>query len=322
MTTCSIPWCQPWTKEGTALLEKAAGQGHACAMNVLGSIHSVRKEHEQAVAWYRKGVEVGLPKASSTSGPASKRGRVWRPRTTRRRWTRTGAQQTPVTRLRQLTSPTCTLSAAVGASNKSPATLDPHFLYSMASHDEASNVCQTLGRGVTRSKRRAQECTRKAAENGDAGACLRLATRMYGDHPYAREVGHVGEAAGVATSAGVMEVHDVPPEVLTGVVHWIRKGGHDPVAELDVFRRIALKGAKYCRNGGCEVVGHLKEFKVCPQCKTARYCSDVCQKQDWTTGGHQEKCGTDAVSQTLGSRSVGCGTCDMIIRQQRCLSRG
>jgi hypothetical protein len=145
---------------------------------------------------------------------------------------------------------------------------------------------------------------------------------MYGDHPYAREVGHVGEAAGVATSAGVMEVHDVPPEVLTGVVHWIRKGGHDPVAELDVFRRIALKGAKYCRNGGCEVVGHLKEFKVCPQCKTARYCSDVCQKQDWTTGGHQEKCGTDAVSQTLGSRSVGCGTCDMIIRQQRCLSRG
>jgi hypothetical protein len=29
-----------------------------------------------------------------------------------------------------------------------------------------------------------------------------------------------------------------------------------------------------------------------PQCKTARYCGDACQKQDWTTGGHKEKCGT------------------------------
>jgi len=39
------------------------------------------------------------------------------------------------------------------------------------------------------------------------------------------------------------------------------------------------------------VVGLLKEFKVCPQCKTARYCCDACQKQDWTTGGHKATCG-------------------------------
>jgi hypothetical protein len=32
----------------------------------------------------------------------------------------------------------------------------------------------------------------------------------------------------------------------------------------------ALKGAPYCVNEGCTVVGHLKDFKVCPQCKTAR----------------------------------------------------
>ena len=44
------------------------------------------------------------------------------------------------------------------------------------------------------------------------------------DLPYAREVGHVEEAAGVATSAGVMEGHDVPPDVLTGVVHCGRGG--------------------------------------------------------------------------------------------------
>jgi hypothetical protein len=66
---------------------------------------------------------------------------------------------------------------------------------------------------------------RKAAENGHTRACLQLANFMYIDNPYAREVGHVGEAAGVATSAGDIEgLHDVPPDVLTDVVHWSRKG--------------------------------------------------------------------------------------------------
>jgi hypothetical protein len=54
---------------------------------------------------------------------------------------------------------------------------------------------------------------------------------MYMDLPYAREVGHAGEAAGVATPAGVMEGHDVSPDVLTSVVYWLRKGGHDAVGE-------------------------------------------------------------------------------------------
>jgi len=86
-------------------------------------------------------------------------------------------------------------------------------------------ICQALGRGVTRSKRRAVQWMRKAAENGHTRACLQLANFMYIDNPYAREVGHVGEAAGVATSAGDIEgLHDVPPDVLTDVVHWSRKG--------------------------------------------------------------------------------------------------
>ena len=63
-------------------------------------------------------------------------------------------------------------------------------------------MCQALERGVMRSKRRAMQCMRKAAENGYAHACLQLACRMYGDQPYAREVGRVLEAAGVATSDG------------------------------------------------------------------------------------------------------------------------
>jgi hypothetical protein len=65
-----------------------------------------------------------------------------------------------------------------------------------------------------------------------------------------------------------------------------------PSNVLDNFRRASLEGAKFCQNETCEVVGLLKEFKVCPQCKTARYCGDACQKQDWIAGGHKEMCGT------------------------------
>jgi hypothetical protein len=150
----------------------------------------------------------------------------------------------------------------------------------MASCDEASNNCRALGRGVKRSKRKAMQWTRKAAVNGVADACLSLADKMYSDNPYAREVGHVGDAAGLATSAGVMDGHDVAPDVLADVVQWLRKGGYNPAVPLNDFRRRAREGAAYCRNEGCEVVGHLKEFKVCPRCKTARYCGAACQKQD------------------------------------------
>ena len=44
-------------------LEKAAGQGHAYAMYHIGVIHNERKEHEQAVEWFTKGAEAGLPGA-------------------------------------------------------------------------------------------------------------------------------------------------------------------------------------------------------------------------------------------------------------------
>jgi len=161
----------------------------------------------------------------------------------------------------------------------------------MSSHDEATIICQALGRGVTRSKRRAQEWRRKAADNGHADACLTLAARMYLDQPYAREVGHVGEAAGVDTSAGVMGGHDVPPDVLNGAVHWLRKGEHT-VDMLAALRSMALEGGQYCHNDGCEVVGYLKDFKVCPQCKTTRYCGAACQTHDWNAGGHKDMCGT------------------------------
>jgi TPR repeat protein len=147
---------------------------------------------------------------------------------------------------------------------------------------------------VTRSKQMAMRWLCKAADLGNAVACQKLSARMYGDEPYARKVGSVGDAAGSTSSAGVMEGHDVPPDVLTGVVHWLRKGGHDLVVHLNVYRRAALERLQYCYNDGCEVVGHWRDFKVCPQCKTARYCGDACQTQDWTAGGHKATCGTFA----------------------------
>ena len=65
---------------------------------------------------------------------------------------------------------------------------------------------------------------------------------------------------------------------MAGVFYWLWKGGHNPSAMLDEFRREALEGAKHCHSEGCEVVGLLKEFKVCPQCKTARYCGAAARR--------------------------------------------
>jgi len=139
---------------------------------------------------------------------------------------------------------------------------------------------------------------RKAAENGHTTACMYLATHMYMDQPYAREVGHVGEAAGAASLSWVMEGHDVSPDVMIGVLHWVRKGcatgQHDPLHKLDEMKSLTLEGGRHCHNDGCEVVGQLKEFKVCPQCKTSRYCGAACQKQGWNAGGHKDTCGTFA----------------------------
>jgi TPR repeat protein len=106
----------------------------------------------------------------------------------------------------------------------------------------ASIICQALGRGFQRSK---LQWLRKAAENGYADACIKLAAGMYRDDPYAREVGRMVEAAVVATSAGVTEGHDLPPDVMTDVVHWLRKvcatGQRDPLDMLEVFRKIGQR---------------------------------------------------------------------------------
>jgi len=92
-----------------ALLEKAAGQGHAYAMHTLGCFHDKREEYEQAAAWYTKGAEAGLPRVTFSLRCCLDAGKTWRLQTTRRRRTGTRAWQTPVTRLRRSTSAPCTL---------------------------------------------------------------------------------------------------------------------------------------------------------------------------------------------------------------------
>jgi len=60
---CFVCGCQPWAEEGMALLEKAAGQGHAYAMYALGSVYDIRTDYTRAVEWFTKGAQAGLPKA-------------------------------------------------------------------------------------------------------------------------------------------------------------------------------------------------------------------------------------------------------------------
>jgi len=51
-----------------AILEQAAGQGHAYAMYALASIHFTWQEHVPAVEWFTKGAEAGLPIAMYNLG--------------------------------------------------------------------------------------------------------------------------------------------------------------------------------------------------------------------------------------------------------------
>ena len=97
-----------------ALLEKAAGQGHAHAMQVMGRIHDNRNEPEHAMEWYTKGApRPDCRKRCSQSVFHSTKGKARRRRIIRRRQAGTGGRQTLEAWLRRSTSPTCTLLAAV-----------------------------------------------------------------------------------------------------------------------------------------------------------------------------------------------------------------
>jgi len=112
----------------------------------------------------------------------------------------------------------------------------------------------------------------------------------------ARELGHKEDAAAAAAAAGFVTPsgHDVPPGVFAVIAYWLSKGGYDSKEQILGFRSRAVEGAMYCYNEGCEVIGQMKDFKICPRCRVNRYCGAACQKWDWTTGGHKLTCGTFA----------------------------
>jgi TPR repeat protein len=49
-----------------ALLEQAAGQGHAYAMHELAGIHAARTDHTAAAGWYRRAADAGSGQAANT----------------------------------------------------------------------------------------------------------------------------------------------------------------------------------------------------------------------------------------------------------------
>jgi hypothetical protein len=50
----------------------------------------------------------------------------------------------------------------------------------------------------------------------------------------------------------------------------------------------ALEPAAYdiCHKAGCNTIGK----KYCSGCYTRKYCSQSCQKADWSAGGHKKQC--------------------------------
>ena len=52
--------------EGFALLQKAAGQGHAYAMDALAAIYYAREEYERSLEWTTKAGAYTPPLLSST----------------------------------------------------------------------------------------------------------------------------------------------------------------------------------------------------------------------------------------------------------------
>jgi len=127
-----------------ALLEKAAGQGHAYAMETLGGIHYEREEHEQAVAWFTKSAEAGLPKAMFNLGACLDKGEgVAAPDyPAAAGWYRRAAEARHGDAAANLSR---MYSVGRGwAWPIMPAWLDPRVLSQMASHDVASDICQAL----------------------------------------------------------------------------------------------------------------------------------------------------------------------------------
>jgi TPR repeat protein len=272
-------------EDGCALLSGAAKQGHVYAMFTLGELCDQDEEYEEAVKWYTMAAENGMPKAMYNLGVRLYTGEgVASDPTTAAMWFERAAAHGSVDSMRQLAS------------------------------------MFTIGNGVERSKKFVVAWNRNAADAGSVAAANWLAMAMYLDLPYARRLGKV---IALEPSQALRAKHGaLPKRVLASVIWWLqpqepivrtvspsiprmeetdertRLLSIDPDATLlissalDMLYENAHAGTRFCHNIGCGVIGPLKAFKVCPQCKTARYCGPECQKHDWNAGEHKRTCGT------------------------------
>jgi hypothetical protein len=63
-----------------------------------------------------------------------------------------------------------------------------------------------------------------------------------------------------------------------------------------------LEDEDTCR--GCNQVFATAEMLTCSRCRVTKYCSKECQKRDWKTGEHKEKCELIRVARKSTSASV------------------
>ena len=250
---------------GVAALEKAAAQGHAHAMLALARVHNTAGAAPEFIEWATKASDTGLPSATYALGLAGLECAF-----------RAKHAGTPVSNS-EYAEPMRLIRLAANRGHAGAA-LSMHSSYAGGFN------------GVSRARHVAMAWLRKAAETGHLGACIMLASNIYLDRAYARDVGEIADPSNANEDylGYYIQLHH-----LRKVLYWLRKGVCDEGFVrmfVNAFDSELADGSSYCMNRGCEVVRHLKHFQVCGACKMHRYCSKACQAADWRSG-HAKTCG-------------------------------
>ena len=188
-----LPDCE---QGGMLLVERAATQGHAHAMQWLGQIHEKKEEYEHAVVWYTRAAEAGLPMANHRLGCCNQsgaNGAAAPDYPAAVRWFTKGAEAGMAVSMcclamlldegKGVAAPDYPAAAnwykraaAAGpGSAEMTSTGRATIAGPLRERAEAGSIgtaaynlaaMYTNGRGVTRSKRRALQCLRQAADKG------------------------------------------------------------------------------------------------------------------------------------------------------------
>jgi TPR repeat protein len=241
----------------------------------------VTGKHEEEVKWYQKAADLGYPSAMHYLAVSQEEGE--------------GTEQNMESAIAWYTR---AADAGYG-----PSMLNLSFIH-----------CQGGGY-ITRDRFKSLEFSRKAADAGVYKACCHLAFGMYLGSKYFRTIGLIDlpspggsswvfiklfEVASALAELYIKDGHDIPKDVMTSILLWLHRGEvkNDSVSQtLNAFKEASTVGSEFCYNDNCTVKGLLKQFKVCPNCRTAHYCSRACQKDDWVE--HKKVCGTFAAKTSM-----------------------